>query len=169
MKKADRQITSPVFIPVLLMIFLCIPCLAKAQPDKGYTPKSIDINKADTTVFISLPGIGSRLASRIVNYREKLGGFISVEQVGETFGLPDSTFEKIKPWLTVSSTAVQKININRATPEQLKTPYINFNLANIIYQYRLQHGLYKSLADLKKIMLIDEVLFNKITPYLTVE
>src|SRR4029079_17461305 len=99
----------------------------------------------------------------------KLHGFISVEQVGETYGLADSTFEKIKPWLVISRPAVEKININTATPEQLKTPYINYNLANIIYQYRTQHGRYASLHDLKKIMLIDETLFNKIEPYLSVD
>ncbi len=62
-------------------------------------PVVIDVNQADTTAFIALPGIGSKLASRIVNFRNKLGGFYSVEQVGETFGLPDSTFQLIKPRL----------------------------------------------------------------------
>ncbi len=138
-----------------------------ANPD--YSPKIIDINMADTTVFISLPGIGSKLATRIVTYREKLHGFHSVEQVAETFGLPDSTFQKIKPRLVVSDSAITKININKATAEDLKTPYINYNLANIIFQYRVQHGPYKNLADLKKIMLIDDVLLNKISPYLTLE
>ena len=53
-------------------------------------PPIIDINQADTVAFISLPGIGGKLANRIVNFRDKLGGFYSVQQVGETFGLPDS-------------------------------------------------------------------------------
>ncbi len=152
--------------------FICflavlISSTAYASPD--YSPKVIDINKADTTVFISLPGIGSKLASRIVTYREKLHGFTSVEQMGETFGLPDSTFQKIKPRLIVTDGGITKININTATPEQLKTPYINYNLANIIFQYRTQHGPYKNLSDLKKIMLIDNALFNKISPYLTLD
>ena len=46
--------------------------------------QSVDINTADTTAFISLPGIGSKLAARIVNFRDKLGGFYSIDQVGET-------------------------------------------------------------------------------------
>ena len=45
----------------------------------------IDVNIADTTAFISLPGIGSKLATRIVNFRDKLGGFYSIDQIGETF------------------------------------------------------------------------------------
>jgi len=52
----------------------------------------IDINTADTADWIALPGIGNRLAQRIINFREKLGGFYTVDQVGETYGVPDSTF-----------------------------------------------------------------------------
>ncbi|MFL5741126.1 MAG: ComEA family DNA-binding protein, partial [Flavisolibacter sp.] len=53
------------------------------------------INEADSVAWIALPGIGSRLSERIIHYRDKLGGFYKVEQIGETFGLPDSTFQKI--------------------------------------------------------------------------
>jgi competence protein ComEA len=75
--------------------------LTEDTPAKKYTSRYavIDINSSDTTAFISLPGIGSKLAARIINFREKLGGFYSVTQVGETFGLPDSTFQKIKQYL----------------------------------------------------------------------
>jgi DNA uptake protein ComE-like DNA-binding protein len=66
----------------------------------------IDINSADTTSFIALPGIGSKLAARIINFRDKLGGFYSVAQVGETFGLPDSTFQKIKQYLKLENTVL---------------------------------------------------------------
>ena len=59
----------------------------------SYSVMPIDINSADTAAFISLPGIGSKLSQRIINFREKLGGFYMVEQIGETFGLPDSTFQ----------------------------------------------------------------------------
>lgn len=66
-------------------------------PRKAITP--IDINTADTSAYIALPGIGSKLAARIVNFRNKLGGFYSIEQVGETYGVPPETFESIKPYL----------------------------------------------------------------------
>src|SRR6185503_6381802 len=77
----------------------------ETQLSKSYTAKyaAIDINTADTSALISLPGIGNKLASRIVNFRDKLGGFYSIEQVGETYGLPDSTFQKIKQWLRLDN------------------------------------------------------------------
>jgi competence ComEA-like helix-hairpin-helix protein len=123
---------------------------------------------ADTSAFIALPGIGSKLAARIVNFREKLGGFHSVEQIKETYGLPDSTYEKAKNYLQSSTASIKKFNINSATKEELKVhPYIKWQLANAIVEYRNQHGAYKNLTDLKNIMLIDEATFDKILPYLT--
>jgi competence ComEA-like helix-hairpin-helix protein len=133
-------------------------------------PPVIDINLADTTAFISLPGIGSRLANRIVNFRDKLGGFYSVQQVGETFGLPDSTFQLIKPRLQYTPVTVKKININTADTGTLKGhPYIRWKIANAIVQYRQQHGAFHSAEELLQIVLITPELFQKILPYLTVQ
>jgi competence protein ComEA len=130
----------------------------------------ISINEADSVVWEQLPGIGPVLAKRIVQFREKLGGFYRIEQVSETFGLADSTFQKIKERLKIADPVlIRKININTFTKEQLQQhPYIRFKIGSAIAAYRDQHGDYKSIDDLKKIMLIDDVLFNKIAPYLTV-
>ena len=131
--------------------------------------KVIDINTADTTEFISLPGIGSKLAARIVNFRQKLGGFSSVAQLGETYGIPDSTFQKIKPRLQCNNPALKTININTADINELRAhPYLRWNIANAIVNYRQQHGSYKSVEDLKKIDIITDDLYNKIAPYLGV-
>ncbi len=129
----------------------------------------IDINTADTTAFKKLPGIGSKLSARIIVYRNKLGGFQTVAQLGETYGLPDSTFQKIKGNLVCNGNGITKININTADEEQLRHPYISKNIANNIIQYRNQHGRYAQLDDLKKLALINEENFNKMAPYLTAE
>lgn len=131
-------------------------------------PVVVDVNEADTSAFIALPGIGSKLSARIVSFREKLGGFHSVEQIGETYGLPDSTFQKIKGRLQVDGKGLRKINVNTATKDELKVhPYIKWNLANAIVEYRNQHGAFKSLEELMNITLIDEKTFQKIIYYLT--
>jgi competence protein ComEA len=144
-------------------------------PAKNYTATvnskpaktwNIEVNSADTSALVELPGIGSKLALRIINFRNKLGGFYSVEQVGETYGLPDSTFKKIKPFLHING-EVRKININTATKEELKLhPYIKWNLATMLVEYRNQHGYYKSMDDLKNIAAIDETTLLKLSPYL---
>jgi competence protein ComEA len=134
---------------------------------KTFTPSLIDINSADTSAFIALPGIGSKLSQRIIGFREKLGGFYKIEQVAETFGLPDSTFQKIKARLILSDAQVKPININTATIDELKShPYIRFTFANAIVQYRSQHGGFSTVPDLKKIILITDNVYNKLLPYL---
>lgn len=128
----------------------------------------IEINTADTSAFIGLPGIGSKLATRIVNFRDKLGGFYAVDQIGEIFGLPDSTFQRIKQYLKLENTDVRKININTATVDELKAhPYIKWNIANPIVNYRHQHGSFSNIEDLKKIMNLTDEMYKKIAPYLT--
>ena len=135
-----------------------------------YSNMPIDINSADTAAFISLPGIGSKLSQRIINFREKLGGFYAVEQIGETFGLPDSTFQKVKPQLAISNIALLKININTADIEEMKKhPYLRYVISNAIVRYRSQHGNFLAVEDIKKIMTITEDAFNQAAPYLTVD
>ena len=142
----------------------------KSYPKIIYKIIPVDINTADTIAFIALPGIGSKLANRIINFRDKLGGFYKVEQVAETFALPDSTFQKIKANLILTSATVKKININTATLDELKIhPYIRYNLASAIVQYRLQHGVFLTISDIKKIMMVTEEIYLKLAPYLSVQ
>lgn len=140
--------------------------------EKVATPrnKTININMADTTAWIALPGIGSKLAGRIVNFRDKLGGFYSTNQVAEIYGLPDSTFQKIKSLLQYTPYEIRTLNINTADVNALKQhPYIKWPLANAIIQYRQQHGSYQSVEDLLQITILTHELFQKIKPYLVIQ
>jgi competence protein ComEA len=130
----------------------------------------VEINTADTAAFIALPGIGSKLAARIINFRDKLGGFYSILQVGETYGLADSTFQKIKPWLKLENVSLKKINVNAATKDEMKShPYLKWTLANAIVEYRNQHGKFSSAEELKKVGAITEEVLVRIKPYISVE
>ena len=118
---------------------------------KEKAPVSIDINRATAEEWQQLKGIGPGYSKRIVNFREKLGGFASVGQVGETYGLPDSTFQQILPNLQLSP-VFRKINVNEATLEELKGhPLISNFQATVLLNYRLQHGAFSDLNSLKKI------------------
>ncbi len=137
---------------------------------KEFSKAVVDINSSDTSEWKLLRGIGSGYARRIVNFRNKLGGFVSVEQVAETYGLPDSVFQQIKSQLKNNPVNVRKISINQSTVEELKAhPYIGFSVANAIVQYRKEHGNFSSVTDLQKIGAIDNKLYQKISPYLSVE
>lgn len=127
-----------------------------------------EVNIADTSDFISLPGIGSKLASRILLFREKLGGFYDVLQVKEVYGITDSVFRIILPQLKCDSALVRKIDINVASKDLLKLhPYIRWNLANALVAYRSNHGSFSSFEDLAKVNNIDTGTMKKILPYLS--
>lgn len=143
---------------------------SKKQNGRDFTPviSRVDINAADSSAFIALPGIGSKLSARIINFRDKLGGFYSIDQVGETYGLPDSTYQKIRPYLVLEHISIRKININTVKIDELKIhPYIRYTLANPIVAYRNTHGPFSSIEDLKKVMVITDEIYAKISPYLS--
>jgi competence ComEA-like helix-hairpin-helix protein len=130
----------------------------------------VEINTADTNALIALPGIGSKLAQRIISFREKLGGFYAVNQVSETFGLADSVFRKIEPLLRLEVKTLRKININTATAEELKVhPYLKWNVINALLAYRKEHGLFRKTDDLKQVMAVTDELYGRIAPYLVTE
>ncbi len=146
----------------------------KPETIKEYGQKrsieKVDINLADSASLTQLPGIGPRLSVRIINFRDKLGGFYSIDQVGETFGLPDSVFQKIKTYLVLNNKNLRQININSAGIEEFKLhPYIRYNLGNLIMQYRQQHGSFTAVSDIKKIMMVKEDIYDKVLPYLSVQ
>ena len=149
------------------------PKYEKVDYAKNYTPRtisSVEINTGDTSAFIALPGIGSRLSQRIIAFRKSLGGFHSIDQIAETYLLPDSTFQKIRPFLKSENITVKKININIATIDEMKShPYIRYQLANAIFNYRIQHGNFNSIEGVKKIMIITDEIFDKMAPYLALE
>ncbi len=137
-------------------------------PPKGQQQK-IDINTADSLAWLALPGIGPALTKRILTFRKSLGGFYAVNQVKETFGLPDSTFQKIKSKLVLKNMEIKKINLNDATIDDLKKhPYIRYQLANVIIQYRTQHGKFNAVEQLKNIMILPDSSYQKMFPYLTI-
>ena len=127
---------------------------------------TIDINQASAAEWEQLRGIGPYWAGRIIKFRDALGGFTSTDQIGETYGFPDSTFQAIKEQLMVSE-LYRLLPINRASVEELKAhPYINSRLANILVNYREQHGPYQSGDDLANIRILTDVGRARLLPYL---
>ncbi|MBR9922954.1 MAG: helix-hairpin-helix domain-containing protein [Bacteroidetes bacterium] len=134
--------------------------------EKTWEPTVIDINQSKAEDWNSLPGIGPTYAGRILRFREALGGFSSIDQIGETWNLPDSVFQKIKPWLQASP-PLQKININKSEADALAShPYLNAKQARIICRYRNNYGPFKDTAGLTKTGVINEKDIEKLTPYL---
>jgi DNA uptake protein ComE-like DNA-binding protein len=75
---------------------------------KNWNFQPIDINEADTEQWMAFPGIGEVLAVRIVKFRDKIGGFTSIDQVGKTYGIKDSLFQLMKPLLLLEKARAKK-------------------------------------------------------------
>jgi competence protein ComEA len=128
----------------------------------------LDLNAADSAELVSVRGIGPVFASRIIKYRNRLGGFCRLEQLMEVYGIDSTRYPNLEKQLTISKPQV-KININICDVNMLKNhPYFRYKLANAIIAYRQQHGDFKSPEDLKKIYLMDEVTYEKVMPYIEV-
>lgn len=150
------------------------PAAENYSPDKSaFNMKRtfvIDINKSDTAEWIALPGIGGKLAARIIKFREKLGGFYSVDQVAEIYGLQDSVFRRIRSFLRAESPELRKLNINKAEEADLNQhPYISRDLARSIVNYRVQHGKFASPEDLMQLVNMTAEVYGKLTPYISIE
>lgn len=142
------------------------------KPNTFFEPEaniSVDINTADTIIWKKLKGIGSSYAGRIVKYRQMLGGFLNKEQLREVYGLEEDLFLQISPYLVNDNiNKIVQLNINEADIDALKShPYISYKVASSIVKIREQHGLYKTVEGIKQSFLIDDDLFQKISPYLT--
>jgi competence protein ComEA len=133
--------------------------------------KRVEVNSADSQAWVRLPGIGPGLASRILRFRRRLGGFLSVGQVAETYGLPDSVFQSIRPFLDVDTSKVQPwVDVNQATVEQLAShPYVSYRVAKAIVAYRGVHGPFGRVDDLGRLALVPSDLLERIRPYVRLE
>jgi competence protein ComEA len=129
----------------------------------------IELNTADSAQLIGLKGIGAFYAKAIIKYRNSLGGFFSKEQLMEVWKFDKTNFDEIEQYVTVDASKIKKVNINTCEAVELKRPYIKWNVANAIVNYRKSHGNYKAIAEIKNTDLVDEELYSKIVFYLSVE
>lgn len=148
------------------------PAIAKANIPRDLphsyekAPVVIDINQATAEEWEQLRGIGPAYAKRIVSFRDKLGGFVNIDQVAETYHLPDSTFQAIRLSLRPSPIPTP-LAINTAEAKQLQAhPYLNWKQANAIVNYRMQHGYFTQKEDLYQLHALPDAVVDKIIPYL---
>jgi competence protein ComEA len=129
----------------------------------------LELNSADSVMLTTIKGIGAFYAKTIIKYRNSLGGFYSKEQLLEVWKFDQEKLNSIEKYISVDDSKIKKININTCEADQLKGPYIKWNIANAIVNYRKQHGSFKTIYDITKTDLVDDETLRKIAPYLILE
>jgi len=139
------------------------------KPKASLQPHSIDLNSADTSEFKLINGIGSFYANKIVDYRNELGGYASLDQLKEIWKFDQEKFDLTTEYLVLIPESQLRFDINHCHAEELAAhPYFRWKVAKAVIAYREQHGGYTSTEDLKKIHLINQELWLKIAPYLKI-
>lgn len=136
----------------------------KASP-AGAVP--LELNTADSTELQVLPGVGPVLASRLVRYRLLIGGFYSMDQVEEVYGLDDSLIAGWGGRVWIDSTRIRKMDLNRAGfRELLRHPYLDYYHTRALVQYRESQGGFSSLEEIRRNRLLPDSIYRRIAPYL---
>ena len=131
-------------------------------PIKVEVPSSVNLNSVDTLQLRKVPGVGEAFARRIISYGQRLGGYVSPEQLREIEDFPVDAI----PYFVVNRPNIRKINVNKLTLNQLQRhPYISFYQAKAIMEYRRLRGPLQSLDDLKLHRDFPPEAINRLKPY----
>jgi len=136
------------------------------KTEKLSAGETITLNETDTTQWKKIPGIGSSYASRIVKYRELLGGYVRVEQLLEVYGMDDERYNRIVPYIS-SDANYRKIKVNEwEFKELLKHPYLNYKQVQAIVNLRRKKG---DIVSINELAMLDEFTSEdiyRLEPYL---
>jgi len=131
---------------------------------KFKTLTKVDINTADSTTLCSIPGVGSYISMAIIRYRQKLGGFASVEQALDIKQVSPELLE----WFKVGEQPnISKININKDSFQKLNShPYVSYEQTRDLLSYRRLYGKINDEAQLLSINIFSKEEVQKLRPYL---
>lgn len=145
------------------------PHTAFVKQEKLASGEQISVNESDTAEWKKIPGIGSAYAQRIVKYQESLGGYTSVNQLKEVYGMTDELFEKIEPFVREEGN-VQKIKVNQWEFKQLlRHPYLEYNQVKAIFDLRKRKGRVASVEQLSLLEEFSDKDMERLRPYLDFE
>jgi len=139
----------------------------KQEKKPQYAIVKLELNRCDTSEIVVVPQFGSKRAQKLVEYREKLGGFYAFEQLKEVFILQNIEVEFLKKYFTLDVSLIRKININTATYKELVAhPYIDSYLAKMIINYREKTGKFTSMEEVQKATNAYQELVEKLRYYI---
>lgn len=141
--------------------------LKKKTKNRQYAIEKVELNTADTTDICRIPQFGSKRAAKIVEYRDKLGGFYSLEQIKEIYILQNVNMEYLQEYFYVDKNKIKKIQINSCDYKTIVShPYFDNYLAKTIMSYRRKSGEIKDMEQLRELTHIYAELEEKLRWYI---
>ncbi len=139
-----------------------------SRSEKLSEGQMIILNNSDTVDWKKIPGIGSIYASRIVKYRDLLGGFARVEQLLEVYGIDNELYSSIIPYIYIeTNTNLRKVQVNKSEfREMLRHPYLNYKQVQAIINLRRRKG---DIVSINELSMLDEFTTDdiyRLEPYL---
>lgn len=129
----------------------------------------LELNSTDTLKLMRVPGIGPTFSRRIIKYRDLLGGFYSIDQLWEVYGMDSLKYNCLRNNCLIDTSLIQAINLNGSGfKELISHPYLEKPETYAILQYREFTGLIKSPQELEINQILDHDSFSRIRPYLSV-
>lgn len=130
----------------------------------------VELNTADTSLLKQVPGIGSVFARRIVKYRNLLGGFYSIRQLGEVYGIDEQRYNDLARWFSVDPTHIRPFAVNTlATDPAFRHPYLTYRQRRVLRQLLRQKGKLYGWTDLQLLEEFTEYDRKRLAPYLSFE
>jgi len=148
---------------------------SKKSNFKNYSEKTFeqktDLNKATVIQLQKVNGIGEVLSNRIITYRKKLGGYTSDIQLYNVYGMdPQTVIRTLNEFTVKTPKKINTMNLNNASASDLATiPGISFELAKIIWEYRVLRGGINSFSELENIEKLSIRKLEGIQLYLHIE
>ena len=117
----------------------------------------IFLNETDTAQWKKVPGIGSAYASRIVKYNKLLGGFTSIHQLREVYGVDDELFDNISLYVLEEDNIInkcKKLEVNKLEFKEIVAhPYIDYEQTIAIVNLRRRIG---NISSINELAMLDE-------------
>ncbi|MBU2555764.1 MAG: helix-hairpin-helix domain-containing protein [Bacteroidetes bacterium] len=138
----------------------------KTNKSKQAVLLSTEINSADATTIEKNLNVNPWLANRICDYRHLIGGYNRIEQLQEVYGMKPDTYEKIKSWIKIDTSQLNKIDLNTiAFKELLKHPYMDYQTTKAIISTRDKIKKFQNIEEITQIEGVNDTILVKMMPY----
>lgn len=128
----------------------------EAKETTEYVPKEIpvvDLNSVDSAALVELPQIGPYSAMQIIRYRDRLGGYVDLEQLREVKWMDSTRFAAALPYITLDTLAPRQIDVNRDDFRTLlRHPYLSYEQVKRIFNQREKRGMIKNWKQLETLL-----------------